>query len=60
MFSFSICMFSFSILSACLAFLSAMFSFLSAMFSFLNSHKILFRKKQKRGVFSPVLHKYAE
>ncbi len=42
------------------SFLSAMFSFLSAMFSFLNSHKILFRKKQKRGVFSPVLHKYAE
>ena len=51
MFGFSICMFSF---------LSAMFSFLSAMFSFLNSHKILLRKKQKRGVFSLVLHKYAE
>ena len=37
-----------------------MFSFLSAMFSFLNSQKILLQKKQKRGVFSPVLHKYTE
>ena len=37
-----------------------MLSFSICMFSFLNSHKILLRKKQKRGVFSPVLHKYAE
>ena len=33
---------------------------LSAMLDFSNSHKILLRKKLKRGVFSPVMHKYTK
>ena len=44
-----------------LAPLSAMFWLsLSAMLDFSNSHKILLRKKLKRGVFSPVMHKYTK